>query len=176
MRLQKKNTRTEGARTCSTCAEWRVNASEHAAYSSSYCWHFFCHCSLCISTWTCSLHRTHVLYSSKNDVRKAVEKKKHRSLFFLPLVYVSCTVCKYVYIYKGWLTLAMGMFDFDMGIGSRHVVTWWLKEMEIFCMGCACMGCACIDLIYDICIIYIYVCIIYICIIRIYIYIYHIHM
>ena len=28
-------------------------------------------------------------------------RKKHRSLFFLPLVYVSCTVCKYVYIYKG---------------------------------------------------------------------------
>ena len=70
----------------------------------------------------------------------------------------------------------MGMFDFDMGIGSRHVVTWWLKEMEIFCMGCAC-----IDLIYDICIMYIYVCIIYIymyhiyiCIIRIYIYIIYI--
>ena len=68
----------------------------------------------------------------------------------------------------------MGMFDFDMGIGSRHVVTWWLKEMEIFCMGCACMGCACIDLIYDICIIYIYVCIIYIYVSYVYIYIIYI--
>ena len=95
---KKKNTRTEGARTCSTCAEWRVNASEHAAYSSSYCWHFFCHCSLCISTWTCSLHRTHVLYSSKNDVRKAVEKK-NTEVFSFCLLYTYPVLYVNMYIY-----------------------------------------------------------------------------
>ena len=96
---KKKNTRTEGARTCSTCAEWRVNASEHAAYSFSYCWHFFFATALSASQHEHVLYTGLMCYIVAKMMYAKQWRKKNRSLFFLPLVYVSCTVCKCVYIY-----------------------------------------------------------------------------